>query len=313
MFERYSERARRSIFWARYEASSMPTGFIETEHLLLGLMREDLDLKGRLAAVVEPIRQQVVARLRPAAETVSTSVDMPLSHRAKRALTHAADEAEKLGHRTIDTGHLILGLLREEECGGAVLLREHGIDYQGYRKFLDRPEAPAIPEAAPPPRVASWERIHAKAPSLRPVVERLTALTERAATHLESYSEADAAQRLKPRTWTRKEALGHLIDWAATHQQWFARALTEPKLVAAMYPQEEWVTAQNYASVPWDRLVELWVRTNGLLAHAIAQVPEEKLSTACKVGIQDAILLYELIGRYVGHCEDVIAQILTRS
>ena len=295
MFERYSEKARRSIYFARYEASAMPTGNIETEHLLLGLLREDRVLAGRLAAGEVSIRQEVETRLRPDAKRVATSADLPLSHQAKRTLTHATDEAEKLGHRIIDSGHLVLGLLREEDCGGAILLREHGIDYEGYRKFLNRLEVPASPEAAAASRAVRWERNEAKAPSLQPVVGRLTALTEGAAIHLAGYSEAEAAQRLKPRTWTRKEALGHLIDWAATHQQWFARALTEPKLVAAMDPQEEWVAAQNYAGEPWTDLVELWVRINGLLAHVMAQAPEEKLKTPCKVGIQDAIPLGELM------------------
>ena len=85
MFERYTERARRVIFFARYEASQLGSGAIETEHLLLGLIREGKGLTSRLFAKsrlsMDQIRKDVEGRS-PYREKVSTSLEIPLSRRA---------------------------------------------------------------------------------------------------------------------------------------------------------------------------------------------------------------------------------------
>jgi ATP-dependent Clp protease ATP-binding subunit ClpC len=99
MFERYTEKARRVIFFARYEASQFGSPYIETEHLLLGLLREDKALTNRFLrshASVESIRKQIEAHT-TIREKVSTSVDLPLSNECKRVLAYAAEEAERLG------------------------------------------------------------------------------------------------------------------------------------------------------------------------------------------------------------------------
>ena len=117
MFERYTEKARRVIFFARYEASQFGSPYIETEHLLLGLLREDKALTNRFLrshASVESIRKQIEAHT-TIREKVSTSVDLPLSNECKRVLAYAAEEAERLGHKHIGTEHLLLGLLREDK------------------------------------------------------------------------------------------------------------------------------------------------------------------------------------------------------
>jgi ATP-dependent Clp protease ATP-binding subunit ClpC len=92
MFERYTEKARRVIFFARYEASQFGSPFIETEHLLLGIIREDKPLTSRfLHSQVESIRKQVDSHT-VVREKTSTSVDLPLSNESKRVLAYAADE-----------------------------------------------------------------------------------------------------------------------------------------------------------------------------------------------------------------------------
>jgi ATP-dependent Clp protease ATP-binding subunit ClpC len=129
MFERYTEKARRVIFFARYEASQFGSPYIETEHLLLGLLREDKALTNRFLrsnASVESIRKQVEAHT-TVREKVSTSVDLPLSNECKRVLAYAAEEAERLGHQHIGTEHLLLGLLREEKSFAAEILKERGV------------------------------------------------------------------------------------------------------------------------------------------------------------------------------------------
>ena len=128
MFERYTEKARRVIFFARYEASQFGSPYIETEHLLLGLLREDKALTNRFLrshASVESIRKQIEGHT-TIREKVSTSVDLPLSNECKRVLAYAAEEAERLSHKHIGTEHLLLGLLREEKCFAAEILHERG-------------------------------------------------------------------------------------------------------------------------------------------------------------------------------------------
>jgi ATP-dependent Clp protease ATP-binding subunit ClpC len=140
MFERYTEKARRVIFFARYEASQFGSPYIETEHLLLGLLREDKALTNRFLrshASVESIRKQIEGHT-TIREKVSTSVDLPLSNECKRVLAFAAEEAERLSHKHIGTEHLLLGLLREEKCFAAEILQERGLRLPAIREELQR-------------------------------------------------------------------------------------------------------------------------------------------------------------------------------
>jgi len=140
MFERYTEKARRVIFFARYEASQFGSPYIETEHLLLGLLREDEALTNRFLRshkAVESIRMQIAAHS-VMREKISTSVDLPLSNEFKRVLAYAAEEAERLTHKHIGAEHLFLGLLREEKCFAAETLNERGIKLKTVREELAR-------------------------------------------------------------------------------------------------------------------------------------------------------------------------------
>ena len=151
MFERYTEKARRVIFFARYEASQFGSPYIETEHLLLGLLREDKALTNRFLrshASVESIRKQIEAHT-TIREKVSTSVDLPLSNECKRVLAYAAEEAERLGHKHIGTEHLLLGLLREEKCFASEILQERGLKLAQIRDELARVTQEKVP---PQPR-----------------------------------------------------------------------------------------------------------------------------------------------------------------
>ncbi len=143
MFERYTEKARRTIFFARYEASQFGSPYIETEHLLLGLLREDKALANRFLhshSTVESIRSQVEGQTAPR-EKVSTSVDLPLSHASKRVLAYGAEEAQRLNHTHIGSEHLLLGLLREESFA-AQLLRERGVTLESVREQVGQSGLP---------------------------------------------------------------------------------------------------------------------------------------------------------------------------
>ena len=323
MFERYTEQARRVIFFSRYEASTFGSESIETEHILLGLLREDQLLRNRLQHQGrEQIRKSVDAHT-PARGRISTSVDLPISDEVKRALAYANQESLALHHRFIEPGHLILGLLRLEKCYAADLLLEHGIDYKSYREVVSTMPLSPVPEGARIrpgqirafDRASAWQQPEAKkpdAPSLEGPIAALTELVNATVEHVDAYSEAYGEQRLKRKPWSRKEAFGHLIDWANAHQQWFVRALTEPKVAASGYPPDAWVSAQQYGNFTWEDLVDLWLCINRLLVHVLGLIPEEKLNTPCHIGIAEPIPLQELAARYVEHCEDVVGQILAR-
>ncbi len=140
MFERYTEKARRVIFFARYEATQYGSPYIETEHLLLGLLREDKALASRFLrthGVVESIRKEIESRI-TIRERISTSVEVPLSAECKRVLNFAAEEAERLNHKHIGTEHLLLGILREEKSFGAELLQERGLRLSTLREEVSR-------------------------------------------------------------------------------------------------------------------------------------------------------------------------------
>jgi uncharacterized damage-inducible protein DinB len=135
MFERYTEKARRVIFFARYEASQFGSPYIETEHLLLGLLREDRALTNRFFrphGSVESIRKQI-EECTPVREKVPTSIDLPLSNECKRVLAYAAEEGLQLSHQHIGTEHLLLGLMREDKCLAADILRERGLQASAVR------------------------------------------------------------------------------------------------------------------------------------------------------------------------------------
>jgi ATP-dependent Clp protease ATP-binding subunit ClpC len=136
MFERYDEPARRTLFFARFEASRLGMPAIETEHLLLGLMREPRGPAGRLLLTLP------LADIRKELETgrtggkISTSVEIPFSAETKRVLQHARDEADALSHRHIGPEHLLLGLLRESGSRAAHALARYGMGLEGARERI---------------------------------------------------------------------------------------------------------------------------------------------------------------------------------
>lgn len=155
MFERYTEKARRVIFFARYEASQYGSQTIETVHLLLGLLREDhalarrfLEEKGGVQSLRDEIESQITR-----GERISTSVELPLSAECKRILNMAAEEAERLGNKHVGTEHFLLGILREKDSWAARLLRDRGLFLEDLREQISHHAAE--PEAHPVGRIFS--------------------------------------------------------------------------------------------------------------------------------------------------------------
>jgi ATP-dependent Clp protease ATP-binding subunit ClpC len=159
MFERYTESARRALVFARYEVSERGGLVLDTEHVLLGLIREPRGLIGRIlgAAGVSPheLRKDVEARI-DVREKIPTSVEIPFGHQAKRALEFAAEEADRLGHRYIGTEHLLLGLLREHGSVAGTVLAGRGLRLDDLRDRVVTLLA-ELPPADPPGGAMSCE------------------------------------------------------------------------------------------------------------------------------------------------------------
>jgi ATP-dependent Clp protease ATP-binding subunit ClpC len=115
MLDRYTEDARRVIFFARYEASRLGAPILESEHLWLGLLRESKKAVKRLApgVTLEAIHERLT-RHGLNAQRVSMTVDIPLSDEAKRAIAGAAAEADSRGQKHVTPDYLILALVREQ-------------------------------------------------------------------------------------------------------------------------------------------------------------------------------------------------------
>jgi ATP-dependent Clp protease ATP-binding subunit ClpC len=146
VFERFTERARRILFFARHEASQFGSPTIDTEHLLLGLIREGHGLIARIFAnwhlSFEEMRRRIESNIEHRGK-ISTSVEMPFSVDAKRVLEFAIEEADRLAHRDIGSAHLLIGILRVEQSLPARLMTEAGMTVDDLRTFV---ATTAIPE-----------------------------------------------------------------------------------------------------------------------------------------------------------------------
>jgi ATP-dependent Clp protease ATP-binding subunit ClpC len=125
VFERFTEKARRSLFFARYEASVFGSSSIESYHLLLGILLEyPVFARGGCARDLRDEIEQKVGK----GPGIPTSVDLPLSHDAKRVLARAAEQADVMGHLSIEGGHLLLAMMWREHGLAGELLQKYGID-----------------------------------------------------------------------------------------------------------------------------------------------------------------------------------------
>lgn len=141
MFERYTEKARRAIFFARYEASQNGSQHIESLHLLLGILRDNsylfskVGLRGNTLELAESCRRFLPA----SGKKISVSVDLPLSNECQEALTNALAEANQTGSEPITPMHLLLGLIKaSSEVRG--ILNDHGVTAENLACVTAAPE-----------------------------------------------------------------------------------------------------------------------------------------------------------------------------
>ncbi len=154
MFERYSERSRRVIFFARYEALQYGSQVIAPEHLLLGLLREDKSLAARffparhnlsIDSLRKAVEERVVFR-----DRIPQSAELHLAPITKKILFYASEESRQLKNRHVGPEHILLGLVREEKSVAAEILIGYGLSVQEIRTECTRVSAPI--GAAPVPK-----------------------------------------------------------------------------------------------------------------------------------------------------------------
>ena len=137
MFEKYNEKARRALFFARYEASKLGSRVIESEHILLGVLREGeeiiKEIFSRFNIKPEQIRREVEGD-RLFVDRISSSAELPLSEESKKILAYAAHEAESMLHQYVGTEHLLIGILRVESSTAARILTAKGLNVYGVRE-----------------------------------------------------------------------------------------------------------------------------------------------------------------------------------
>ncbi|HKX82616.1 MAG TPA: Clp protease N-terminal domain-containing protein, partial [Pyrinomonadaceae bacterium] len=142
MFERYTERSRRVIFFARYEALQYGSPVIAPEHILLGLMREDKTVSARFfpykqTISVDSVRRDVEERI-VVRDRIPQSAELHLSADTKKILFYANEESRHLKNRFIGPEHLLLGLIREERSIAAEILFQYGLRPQDVREEIGR-------------------------------------------------------------------------------------------------------------------------------------------------------------------------------
>ncbi|HEC98570.1 MAG TPA: ATP-dependent Clp protease ATP-binding subunit [Nitrospirae bacterium] len=138
MFEKFTERGRKVIIYAKEEAERRQNDYLGTEHLLLGLIREQDGLPvvvlKKMGLSIEEVRIEVERNL-PVGTNLLTFGDIPFTPRAKKVLELAVEEARLLGHNYIGSEHLLLGLVREDEGIGGKILRNLGANLLGARQL----------------------------------------------------------------------------------------------------------------------------------------------------------------------------------
>lgn len=138
MFEKFTERGRKIIIYAREEAEKRRNDYLGTEHLLLGIIREEDSLPvmilKKMGLSPEELRIEVERNL-PTGSNILTFGDIPFTPRAKKVLELAVEEARLLGHGYIGSEHLLIGLIREEEGIAGKILRSLGANILGARQL----------------------------------------------------------------------------------------------------------------------------------------------------------------------------------
>jgi Clp amino terminal domain, pathogenicity island component/UvrB/uvrC motif len=150
VFERFTEQARQVVVLAQEEARGLTHNYIGTEHILLGLLREERGLAARVLGsfdvTLERVRAQVVRIVGFGEE--ATEGQIPFTPRARKVLELALRESLSLGQMQVDTEHLLLGLAREGDGVAARILRDFDADPEKIRTEVMRVRPTSAPQAS---------------------------------------------------------------------------------------------------------------------------------------------------------------------
>src|SRR5229473_1013153 len=154
MWQRFTERARRVVFFAQEEAARLGENYVGTEHLLLGLVRENDSVAARildrLGVPLGRIRSDVEMQVTRGHGNLGQ--DMQLTPRAKRVIDLAYEEARQLNHNYIGTEHLLLGLIREGDGLAARVLVKLGVNLERVRQEVHQmQQTERLPDSSPAP------------------------------------------------------------------------------------------------------------------------------------------------------------------
>jgi ATP-dependent Clp protease ATP-binding subunit ClpC len=202
LFERFTERARQVVVLAQDEARGLRHNYIGTEHLLLGLFREEEGLAARvlesMAITIEEVRAQIKRIIGEGDEPVFTG-QIPFTPRAKKVLELSLREAMTLGHNYIGTEHILLGIVRESEGVGARILLGFDADAEKIRNEVIR--------------MLSGPRAHSSESSPHDLLERVRAQKEAAIAA--GQMERAAQLRDEERRLVRESRAGGFPEYAA--------------------------------------------------------------------------------------------------
>jgi ATP-dependent Clp protease ATP-binding subunit ClpC len=202
MFERFSERARKVLFFSRFEATAMGDTSIEPAHLLLGLIR-DRGIQHVLANWNVPSGElrRTLEQHGARGEKIPASVEIPFADATKRLLNFTGEEADRLLHRHIDPEHLLLALLRENDAVAAASLFAYGMTLDDARVYV-------VSHAADE-RVHETHPAHAVAQLAEPHIEAVRRLARELAQAQANSPEGEA---LVERIDHELMALKHLFE-----------------------------------------------------------------------------------------------------
>ena len=164
--DKFTEGARRVLGYALEESQRLQQNYVGTEHVLLGILRDETSLAGQVLAdlgiSLAEARPAVAAIVRGQAVAPSAPPAGGLTARAKRVIELAVDEARRLGHHHVGTEHLLLGLIRESEGVGAAALESLGAHLETVREHVQHvlDEPPVSPREA-----LLWQPVAAQAPN----------------------------------------------------------------------------------------------------------------------------------------------------
>jgi len=144
---------------------------------------------------------------------------------------------------------------------------------------------------------------------MRDVADDLSRLVDETVPRLLAIGEQDSLRTRGPGTWSCKQVLGHLVDSALNNLHRFVRAPQTEEFSFPGYEQDRWVAAGGYQDRPWGSLVELWAALNRQAVHVMTLIPEDHLSTPCRIGEGQPVTLEFIVRDYARHMRHHLLQI----